>query len=260
MSDRLAMEDLVVRIGDRILVNGASITLNAGRITALVGASGSGKTLLARSLLGLIDLAPGVVQAEYAIDIDGRTLRPYRGILGGGIRKREAAFTPIRGDIVGYLPQDAIAALDPLWTVRKHVEAAALAAFGSGSPAERWLERAGLSDVNRVAALYPHELSGGMAQRVGIAQSLARQSRFLLTDEPTTGLDPTIQAAILGALKDLADSGIGILLITHDLRILTDLADDIVVMHEGAIAGSLDSAAGQRLVNATQKIAAGRLG
>ena len=269
MSDQLVMSDLVIRIGSRVLVDGASITVKAGQITALVGASGSGKTLLARSLLGLVDLVPGVVEATYGIEVKGTTWRPYDGILSAGIRERDRAFAPIRGDLVGYLPQDAHAALDPLWTVRRHVEAAAAAA-GSPSGAEAWLERAGLDDVGRVTALYPHELSGGMAQRVGIAQSLARQSRFLLADEPTTGLDPTVQSAILAALRDLAASGIGILLITHDLRIVPDLADDIVLIDGGEIAenpspdalraGELTSVAGRRMIAATRQIAAGRLG
>ncbi len=269
MTDRLLMEDLEVRIGNKLLVNGVSLTLSAGRVTALVGASGSGKTLLARSFLGLVDLVPGVVKANYRVEVGAETWQPYEGILGAGIRSREAAFTPIRGDIVGYLPQNARAALDPLWTVRDHVQAAAKAA-GLPSAAEGWLQRAGIKDVDRVAGLFPHELSGGMAQRVGIAQSLARQSRFLLADEPTTGLDPTVQTAILDAIRALAADGIGVLLITHDLRIVPDLADDVVLMEEGRVAetpeidalraGKLQSEAGQRMIRATQLIAAGRLG
>jgi len=269
MNDGLYMKDLNVRIGRKLLVNRASISILAGRITALVGASGSGKTLLARALLGLVDLEPGVVQADYRVVHVGQTFTPYAKVLSGTTRAREAAFRGIRGDIVSYLPQDAIAALDPMWTVRRHVDAAARAA-GETDPAEAWLERAGIRDAGRVVSLYAHELSGGLAQRVGIAQSLARRSAFLLADEPTTGLDPTVQSSILSALRDLADTGMGILMITHDLRIVPDLADEVVLMDSTRIVetstpkafrlGLLRSDAGHRLFNATERIAEGRLG
>jgi len=269
MTDGLYLTDLNVRIGRMLLVNGAGLSVKAGCVTALVGASGSGKTLLARALMGLVDLKPGVVQADYRIEHVGKTWRPYARILGASVRARERAFAGIRGDIVSYLPQDAVAALDPMWTVRRHIDAAAGAA-GETDPAEAWLERAGVSDSARTAVLYPHELSGGMAQRVGIAQSLARRSAFMLADEPTTGLDPTIQTEILAALRDLADTGMGILMITHDLRIVPDLADEVVLMDRGRVVetstpkafrlGLLRSDAGHRLFDATERISAGRLG
>jgi ABC-type glutathione transport system ATPase component len=269
MSDGLYMKDLNVRIGRTLLVNNASLTVRAGQVTALVGASGSGKTLLSRALMGLVDIRPGVVQADYRIEQGGKTWRPYDGALSANTRAREATFASVRGDIVGYLPQNAVAALNPMWTIRRHIDAAAAAA-GQTEPAEFWLDRAGLVETRRVATLYPHELSGGMAQRVGIAQSLARRSVFLLADEPTTGLDPTVQTAILRALRDLADTGMGLLLITHDLRIVPDLADDVVLMDRGRVVetsspeafrrGLLRSDAGHRLFDATERIAAGRLG
>jgi ABC-type glutathione transport system ATPase component len=271
MDERIELVNLRVeaRGAKRALVDDVSLEVRAGELVALVGASGSGKTLTCRALVGMVDLHPGVVSGEMRVSLDGLHLAPYKTCLGKSSRDRDRAFAPIRGSVVGYLAQNARAALDPLFTVGRQVRASAtLRGDGQSNPTP-WLERAGFSHPDQVVSLYPHELSGGMAQRVVIAQALARGSQFLLADEPTTGLDPTVQAGILAELKRLRDEGMGILLVTHDLRILPSLADRILVMHEGQLVESLTPTAlasgtvmtdqAQRLVDAVARIAPGAL-
>ena len=268
MTDRISLSKLTVLAGNVVLLEGISLQLEAGQIMALVGSSGSGKTLTAKALLGLVDIDPGVTRAELEIWVQGKTLRPYHPHIGKGPRARTRDFRSIRGDIIGYMPQDARAALDPLWTVGRQVTT--VAKVSGGGNALAWLKRAGFANPDRIAGLYPHELSGGMAQRAVIAQALARGSRFLLADEPTSGLDPTVQGEILKELRGLADEGIGVLLITHDLRILPSLAHEVIVVDRGRVAerisptalreNAFSSKATLRLVEATRKIAGGRLG
>lgn len=268
MTDRLALSGLTIRAGTTTLVDGIDLEIRAGALVALVGRSGSGKSLTARALLGMVDLEPGVTAADLAITVGGTTRQPYAGNPTNR-RARERAFAPIRGAIVGYLPQDCRAALDPLARVGPQVAAVARLAGRAPDPLP-WLRRANLPAPERVARLYPHELSGGMAQRVVIAQALARGSRFVLADEPTSALDPTVQAGVLRELRALADAGCGVLLITHDLRVLPGLADEVVILHAGQVAerttaaalrdGALISEPGRALHAATARIAAGVLG
>jgi peptide/nickel transport system ATP-binding protein len=270
MADRLALRGLQIRVGTRVLVTDVALTVEAGQIVALVGPSGSGKTLTGRALLGLVDLRPGVVSAELEVTVAGRTLRPYDGVLGASRRRRDRAFAAVRGDWVGYLPQGAADALDPLCTVGRQVGDAARLAGADPDP-RPWLARAGFADadVPRVAEAWPHELSGGMAQRVVLAQTLARGSRFLVADEPTTGLDSPVRTRLLDELRHLADEGLGLLLITHDLRALPGRADRIQLVSDGRIIEELDPAhlwttapdteVGRRLVGATRRVSVGGL-
>lgn len=249
----LALSGLRVVAGGRALVEDVSLTVGAGELVALVGSSGSGKTLTARAIVGLLPTGTTRAGGELRIRWPGGEATP----------RVEADFARLRGGVLGLLWQDARAALDPLWTVGRQVaEAAHLA--GETEPPDRWLARAGFSEPARVARLYPHELSGGMAQRAAIAVALARRSRFLVADEPTTGLDPSVQRATLAQLRALGAAGVGVLFITHDLRILPGFADRVLVMdggriveeaaHPGALVG-----AGRALVDATRKVAGGAL-
>lgn len=270
MADRIRLSHLEIRAGEDPLVKSATLDLEAGEVVAMVGSSGSGKTLTARSLLGLPGPTPGVVQADLEIRSGERVFRPYYQLPPPGSRARrrklEARFRSLRGAVVGYLPQDARGALDPLWSVRRIVQEAVDLA-GCSDPVETWLQRAGFPDPGAVVGLYPHQLSGGMAQRVCIALGLARGSRFLVADEPTTGLDPTVQEAILKELAATAERGVGVLLITHDLRLIPRLARRVVIMEEGRVVERVDEGSlsgvqtpeGRALVEATSRIAGGWL-
>ncbi|MFH1468625.1 MAG: ATP-binding cassette domain-containing protein [Pseudomonadota bacterium] len=274
MADRLTLRGLEVRAGSHALVQGVDLTLEGGEILALVGASGSGKTLTARSLLGLPGPRPGVVAARLEIQVGDTVHRPYEGLAeamaagrpGRFWRASRRAFTAVRGHVVGYMAQDARGALDPLWSVERQLREAIALGPAGGSPVE-WLLRAGFPRPEEALGLYPHELSGGMAQRVAIALSLARGSRFLIADEPTTGLDPTVQEAILGELRATARAGIGVLLITHDLRIVPRFARRVQIMHAGRTvetmaADALSGAASREvraLLDATARVAGGLL-
>ena len=242
--DGVRLRDLHVEGPQGPLVQGVDLTLLPGCIHVLVGASGSGKTLSARSLLGMVDAVPGVTRADLEVSIGDQTWRPYDGLdlrTARGRTSLDQRFRPLRGSILGYMPQDARQSLDPLWTVGKQLRSAmALREEPQTLSPQDWLARAGFPQPDHVEGLYPHELSGGMAQRATIALALARGSRFLLADEPTTGLDPTVQEAILKELLALRDrDGVGLLFITHDLRIVPRLADRLFVMHEGQLVEDL---------------------
>lgn len=250
-----------------MLVEDASLSLAPGRVLALVGASGSGKTQTVRACLGLVQARPGVVGGLLEVHDGQETWRPYSAPAPGSRR----AWRALRGRVIGWLPQEARASLDPLRRIGAQVDEvmALRRRDGLSTPADRrdpraWLAVAGLPDPDRVARLFPHELSGGMAQRACIALALARGSRFLLADEPTTGLDPTVQRALLDQLGRLRDEGCGLLLITHDLGIVPRLADEVLVMDAGRIverlpADGLDSARtapARALVDATLRLGA----
>lgn len=257
----LALRSLTVRTGDRVLLHDVSLGCETGTIVGLVGSSGSGKTLTCRAILGMVDLEPGVVAGELLLADGPRVHRPYAACLGAGRRARDRAFRDVRGALIGTLPQEAVSALDPYTRVGRQVTQAARLA-GLGPDPVPWLVRAGFSasEAARVAAAWPHHLSGGMAQRVVIAQALARGGRFLLADEPTTGLDAPLQHHVLQLLRRLADDGLGVVLVTHDLRSLADVADRVVLMDAGRVteeltpqalrSGIARSDAGRRLLDA----------
>ncbi len=256
MPDSLRLRDLRIEAGDQVLVDGVGLDLTPGSLTVLVGASGSGKSLTARALLGLVDARPGVTRAEFDVQIGTSHCRPYH----------DGSFKQLRGAVIGWMPQDSRGALDPLWTVGRQVQESLKLARRPPDPVP-WLQRAGFSDPGRAARLYAHELSGGMAQRACIALALARGSRYLLADEPTTGLDPTVQEGILDELVGLKREGVGILLITHDLRLVPRLGDQLLVMAGGRLVEDLpardlqkvSAPEARQLLEATRRIGGGLL-
>ncbi|MFE5515976.1 dipeptide ABC transporter ATP-binding protein [Streptomyces sp. NPDC056529] len=224
------VEDLTVSFGRgrrRVeAVRGVSFTVRPGEIVAVVGESGSGKSVTARSLVGLAGDRAEVRAA--ALTFDGVDLR------GLDARRLRA----LRGRRVGFVLQDALGSLDPLRRVGAEV-AEPLRTHRTVPPGriraetERLLEAAGVPDPRTRAAQYPHQLSGGLRQRSLIASALAARPDLLIADEPTTALDATVQQQILRLLRARARDGTAVLLISHDLGVVGELADRVHVMKDG---------------------------
>ncbi|MET0933701.1 MAG: ABC transporter ATP-binding protein [Mycetocola sp.] len=213
------------------VVHDVSLSLAPGRTLALVGESGSGKTVTARSLLGL-NGAGARVSADRleVLGHDARTL-PDR------------AWRRIRGREIGYVLQDALVSLDPLRTIGQEIdELLRLHRFGSKhARTQRILEslvRAGVPNPELRIRQRSGELSGGLRQRALIAQATALQPRLIIADEPTTALDATIQAQILELLGSFTSAGSGLVIISHDLAVVSKLADDVAVMRHGRLVES----------------------
>lgn len=240
----LVAEGLVIRAGDRVLVDGVSLRLGTGEVLALVGSSGAGKSITTRALIGRVPCTPGLVAGQVRIN--------------EATPRTEADWARLRGHEVALLLQDARGSLDPLRTVGRIVATA-----GDGRDPRVALGAAGLGP--EVLGLYPHELSGGMAQRAALAAVIARGARFVIADEPTTGLDAQVQRGVAATLASLADAGVGVLIVTHDLRLVAGLAHRVLVMEGGRIVDEAASPAllagpGRALVDATRRIAGGALG
>ncbi len=225
----LRVEGLAVSYGGTQVVSDVGFSLERGSSLALIGESGSGKSTIARSLLRLLPRDLG--RSRGRIEYDGREIL--------GLSERE--FRQLRGREIGFVPQDPANSLNPVRTIGAQAhEAAALA--GKGSKAERTelilatLAQAGLEDPRRVYQSYPHQLSGGMLQRVLIGLAVLPRPKLLVADEPTSALDVTIQKRILDLLSGLqSELGISLLLITHDLAIAAERADRIVVLKDGTV-------------------------
>lgn len=217
------------RQGNLRAVAGISYAIEAGRTLGIVGESGSGKSVTALAVMGLIP-APG---------------RRTRGhVLIGGNEldtNDEAAMTRIRGARVSMIFQEPMTALNPVLTVGAQIsEAWALHHPGEGNAARDaaldMLKRVGIPEPLRRYKSYPHEMSGGMRQRVMIAMALACQPEILIADEPTTALDVTIQAQIIDLMAQMQEEfGMAIQFISHNLGVVSEIADDVVVMYAGRI-------------------------
>ena len=215
--------------GEVPAVRGVNLAVYPGQMTAIVGESGSGKTTSAMAAIGLLP-SNATIDAG-TITFDGRDIT--------SLRRRE--WLELRGRRIGLIPQDPNNSLNPLKTIGASVEEG-LAIHHIGSVAERkaraleLLERVGIDDPERRYNQYPHELSGGMKQRVLIAAAVALEPDLIIADEPTSALDVTVQKIILDLLDDMrAELGMGILFITHDLAVAGDRADRVVVMESGQL-------------------------
>lgn len=209
-------------------VRGLSLSVCAGETLAVVGESGSGKSATALSALRL-NPEPPCVYAGGQVLLDGQDV----------LTRGERALRRIRGADISMIFQDPMTSLDPLQRVGRQV-AEVLCHHGTHNRAQARdaalaaLEEVGIPDPERRYRQYPHELSGGLRQRVMIAAALVARPRVLIADEPTTALDVTVQRQILDLLVTLqARHGMAVLLITHDLGVVAETADRVVVMHRG---------------------------
>lgn len=216
--------------GHRPLVDAVHFSIHAGEAVALVGESGSGKTLTTLALLGLSP--PGTaVDAGSNIWFEGRDLALHTPV------EREA----LRGRSIALVPQEPLAALDPVIPVGEQI-AEVVEVHARVSRREAWarsvdaLAEAGISEAERRARQYPHELSGGLRQRVLLAMALVLSPSLLIADEPTTALDVTVAQRILELMQSLVqERGMGLLLISHDLGVLARQVQQLKVMYAGQI-------------------------
>jgi len=210
-------------------VEGVSLSIERGRTLAIVGESGSGKSVTAQAIMGLIDRKIATVTGE--IWLDGQELI---GMPAGDLQA-------LRGAQVAMIFQDPMSSLHPFYRVGDQITEAIKAHRSIGAKAARaialeMLRRVGIPAAERRIDDYPHQLSGGMRQRVMIAMALINAPELLIADEPTTALDVTVQAQILELIKSLqGEFGITVIMITHDLGIVADVADDVAVMYGGRI-------------------------
>jgi len=224
----LSIQDVTVRYGELAAVRGASLDVEPGSITTLIGETGCGKSSLA---LACMRLLPRTGSITGRILIDGSDVVPM---------SRDDLRT-IRGNKVGFVTQDAMAALNPVLPIRRQIaELLEVHAGSSRSDAHRSavdvLRTVQIHDPEGVARLYPHQLSGGMRQRVMIAMALALSPKLIVADEPTTALDVSTQAEILRLVTYLrSELQASILWITHDMGVVAELADVVAVMYAGRI-------------------------
>jgi len=235
MSKVLEVENLRISFPDEerrrfYPVDGVSFTLERGRTLALVGESGCGKSLTSLALLRLVP-APGRIEAGSNIRLGETDVLSLEG----------DALRHIRGRRIGMIFQDPMTSLNPVFTVGDQIAEGVRAHFDvsraeARQRALRLLQEVGIPDPAERLKAYPHQLSGGMRQRVMIAIALSAEPEILVADEPTTALDVTVQAQILEVLDHLrAARGMAILLITHDLGIVAGRADRVAVMYAGQI-------------------------
>ncbi|MFE7508394.1 dipeptide ABC transporter ATP-binding protein [Promicromonospora sp. NPDC057488] len=227
-SDLLRVEGLSVAYGRTQVVSDVSFAIPRGGSLALIGESGSGKSTIARSVLRLL---PDGGAARGRVELEGRDV----------LELPERRFRPLRGRSLGFVPQDPGSALNAVRTIGAQAhEAAALTGERDAGTRRRLIldtfAQVGLDDPERVYGSYPHQLSGGMLQRVLIGLAVLPRPALLVADEPTSALDATIQKRILDLLSELrSDLGIGLLLITHDLAIAAERADSLVVLRDGVV-------------------------
>lgn len=226
----LEVRGLTVRYGDIVVLDDVTLDVGAGQVVVVLGGSGSGKSTLLRALLGLVPapgrvhagrmelhpVAPSRQQAERSVGID----------LADG-----HSWSHVRGRGVGMVFQDPVLALTPLRRVGSLVAEAA----PDRSTVERLLARGGFDDPADIARRWTHELSGGMAQRVGMVLAVASAPHLLLADEPTTGLDGPTREEVCRRLREQTLDGVGVILVTHDVSVAAAMADQVVVLDAGRV-------------------------
>jgi oligopeptide/dipeptide ABC transporter ATP-binding protein len=233
MTDLLEVRDLSVSFetsrGPVRVLDGVSLSVREGEVVGLVGESGSGKSVTALSILGLLPEQGRIDGGQ--IRLDGRDLLPLP----------EREWLRVRGRQIAMVFQEPMTSLNPLLPVGFQVAEVVEAHLGLGrrealARAVELFRDVGIPDPGRRVRDYPHQLSGGMRQRVMIAMAMACRPRLLIGDEPTTALDVTIQAQILALLRDLGRAaGTAVLLISHDLGVVAAMASRVIVMYAGQV-------------------------
>ncbi|MFC8432472.1 ATP-binding cassette domain-containing protein [Streptomyces sp. NPDC057253] len=229
-ADRLlTVTGLRVSYGEKTVVNGVDLTVAQGEVLGLVGESGSGKSQTAFSVLGLLPDQAEVTANQ--LTFDGEQL----------LNLDVTSLNALRGRGIGYIPQEPMSNLDPCFRIgsqlveplRKHLR---LSRSEARTRALELLARVGIPEPERVFRSYPHQISGGMAQRVLIAGAVSCGPKLLIADEPTTALDVTVQAEVLDLMRSLQqERGMGMILVTHDFGVVADICDRVAVMRQGRI-------------------------
>jgi len=229
MTATLAIEELKVAIGDANVLRGVSLEVEPGEVRGLVGESGAGKSMLGRAVLGLLPANATITSGHIAFE--------GRDLLG----MREAERRSLLGRRIALIPQDPMTSLNPVKRVgsqigsllRHHLDLSKRAAL---LRATELLTEVAIRDPERVLSLYPHEISGGMRQRVLIAMAFACDPSLVIADEPTTALDVTVQRQVLQLVERLRKRhGSAVLFITHDLGVVAKICRGMTVLHAGRV-------------------------
>ncbi len=227
----LEVENLSVTIGRVTPLDGVSFGLDRGQILGLVGESGSGKSLTALAVTGLLPLIGGRVSGG-AVRFQGKDLAGMK----------PAALRALRGRRIGFVTQNPMTALDPVQRIGAQVDVVSRLHLGLSAGAARartldLLTQLRIPEAAAVCEAYPHQLSGGMKQRIVIAMALAGEPELIVADEPTTALDVTVQAQIIHILATLVrERGLGLVLITHDMGVVAQVCDRVAVLYAGRLA------------------------
>ena len=225
MNPLLSIKNLTVAVGAKEIVHNVSFDVPQGKIVAVAGASGSGKTTIGLSILRLLPSALSITQGS--IVFEGQDL------LGFSCERMRQC----RGARMGMVFQEPLSAFDPLFTVGAQCDEV-LCAHTKLSKQERYkkvldaLTEAGLSDPKQAYKSFPHQLSGGMRQRAMVAQAMVCGPSLIIADEPTSSLDITLQVKIMGLFSRLRKKNISILLISHDLEMISHLADETILLRQ----------------------------
>jgi peptide/nickel transport system ATP-binding protein len=217
------------RHGPLVAVDDLSLAVDQGEVLGVVGESGAGKSLTAMAIIGLLDPPARVIGGQIRVEDKRIDTLPERQL------------RRIRGKVIGAIFQDPLTSLDPLYTIARQLVETIQTHTGLGAAAARKRAIALLAEVGMPAPMqridaYPHQLSGGMRQRVVIALALCGNPRLIIADEPTSALDVSIQAQIIAVLRRLChDHGTAILLISHDMGVIAETADRVAVMYAGRI-------------------------
>jgi len=232
----LAVDDLTVTFDDLTAVDSVGFTIEPGETLGVVGESGSGKSVTALSIMRLIEMGTRAKITRGRVELkmdDGSTLDL--------LAQDEPTMRSIRGNQIAMIFQEPLTSLNPVYPVGEQIAEALRIHEGLGrkvamARAREMFDLVRIPEADKRIGQYPHEMSGGMRQRVMIAIALCCEPRLLIADEPTTALDVTIQAQILGLIKQLqVETGTAVILITHDMGVIAEVADRVVVMNQSRV-------------------------